>query len=203
MRINKVLIILLFPLIAELVVSCCNHCIDPLIGHYTNKTILVKNIDNSGSVPMITTANSVLKEAFGIRAQLGREMTACLNLSKYLFIRTASAMKCECPPPNQIFARDSVTAIQIFTINDFDTNHSSNSDVSEYFKVFKNSSFSTITDFLKDYNAVLYSESELDLTIDLLLMTPPGLNISHSFKIKITLSDGRNLEGVSNAIELK
>lgn len=201
MRINKILFVLLFPLIAEVVISCCD-CIDPLIGHYTNKTIVVKNIDNSGSEPMTTTANSVPKEAFGIRTQLNREKTACLSPSKSLFVQTAYATSCDCPPPNQLLARDSVTTIQIFTLNDFDTNHPANSDVSDYFKVFKGSSFSTIADFIKKYNTILYSDSELELTFDVLLMTPPSLNKSHYFKIKITLSDGRTLEGITTSIDL-
>jgi len=201
MRINKILVLILFPLIAEVVVSCCD-CIDPFIGHYTNKTVEVKNIDNSGSEPITTTANSVPKEAFGIRTKLNREKTACLSPSNSIFIQTAYATSCDCPPPNQLLARDSVTAIQIFTLNDFDTNYPANSDVSEFFKVFKGSSFSTISDFRKNYNTILYSESELDLTFDALLMTPPSLNQSHYFKIKITLSDGRVLEGITTSIDL-
>jgi hypothetical protein len=201
MKINKILFLLLFPLIAEVVVSCCD-CIDPLIGHYTNKTIVVNNIDNSGSEPMTATANSVPKEAFGIRTKLNREKTACLSPSKSFFIQAAYATSCDCPPPNQLLAKDSVTAIQIFTLNDFDTNHPANSDVSDYFKIFKGSSFSTITDFIKKYNTILYSESELELSFDALLMTPPSLNQSHYFKIKITLSDGRTLEGITTSIDL-
>jgi hypothetical protein len=151
---------------------------------------------------MTTTANSVPKEAFGIRTQLNREKTACLSPSKSLFIQTTNATSCYCPPQNQLLARDSVIAIQIFTLNDFDTHHPANSDVSEYFKVFKRSSFSSITDFLKKYNTILDRESELELTFDILLMTPPSLNQNHSFKIKVTLSDGRTLEGITTSIDL-
>lgn len=201
MRINKILFVLLFPLIAEVVISCCS-CIDPLIGHYTNKAMIVKNVDNSGPEPLTTMANSVPKEAFGIRVQLTRERTACLSPSQSFFVQSAYATSCECPPPNQLLARDSVTTIQIFTLNDFDTNHPTNSDVSDYFKVFKGTAFSTIADFVKKKNTVLYSDNELALDFDVLLMTPPSLNQSHNFKIKITLSDGRILEGVTPSIDL-
>ncbi|WP_221390570.1 DUF5034 domain-containing protein [Dyadobacter sp. NIV53] len=201
MKINKILLLLLFPLMAEVLVACCD-CTDPLIGHYTNKTIVVNNIDNSGSEPMTTTANSVPKEAYGIRTQLNREETACLNPFKYLFIQTAYATSCGCPPPNQLLARDSVIAIQIFTLNDFDVNHPANSDISDYFKIFKGSSFSTIANFIKMYNTVLYSKSELELSFDALLMIPPNLNQNNYFKIKIILSDGRTLEGTTTSIDL-
>lgn len=201
MKINKILFLLLFPFIAEVAVSCCD-CIDPLIGHYTNKTILVNNIDNSGSEPITATANSVPKEAFGIRTKLNREKIACLSPSKSFLIQTAYATSCGCPPPNQLLAKDSVTTIQIFTLNDFDTNHPANSDISDYFKIFKGTSFNTITDFINMYNTILYSENELQLSFDALLMTPPSLNQSHNFKIKITLSDGRTLEGITTLIDL-
>jgi hypothetical protein len=202
MKINKILFFLLFPLITELVVSCCDCNIETLIGHYTNKDIVLTNIDNSGSEPITTTANSVPKQAYGIRTQLNREKTACLSPSKSIFIQTAYATSCNCPPPNQLLARDSVTAIQIFTLNDFDANHPANSDVSDYFRIFKGSSFSTISDFIIDYNTILYDESELELLFDVLLMTPPILNQKHYFKIKISLSDGRTLEATTTSIDL-
>ncbi|HRP90899.1 MAG TPA: DUF5034 domain-containing protein [Edaphocola sp.] len=201
MRINKILVVLLFPLIAEVMISCCD-CIDSLIGHYTNKTMIVKNLDNSGPNPLTTTTNSVPKEAFGIRVQLTRERTACLAPPQSFFIQSAYATSCKCPPPNQLFAQDSVVTIQIFTLNDFDPNHPANSDVSDYFKVFEGSTFSTITDFIKKKKTVLYSDDELELDFDVLLMTPPSLNQSHKFKVKITLSDGRILEEMTPSIDL-
>lgn len=202
MRINKYLIVLLFPLISLIVASCCD-CIDPIIEHYTNKTITVKNIDNSGMLPEVTNANSVPKEAFGIRVQLNREKTAYLNSFKLFFIQPAYATSCDCPPLNQFEARDSVITIQVFTLNNFDINHDANADVSAYFKVFEKSTFSTLTEFITDYNTLLYDDNKLDLTFDMLLMTPPSLTTNHSFKVKITLSDGRIIEGTTNTIELK
>ena len=201
MKINKILIILLFPFIAEVIISCCD-CIEPLIEHYTNKTLLIKNIDNSGSEPVVTTANSVPKEAFGIRTKLRREKVAFLKPTKSLFIPTAFATSCDCPPEKQLYARDSIISIQLYTLNDFDTNHPSNSEVSDYFKIFQGASFSTIKDYLTKYNTVLYNDNELDFEFDLLLMIPPSLNKSHSFKLKITISDGRVFEEASTPIEL-
>ena len=200
MRLIRIIIVLLLPLIAEVVISCCD-CPKPFIKHYTNKLIEIQNIDNSGSEAIITTANSVPKEAFGIRIRLHSEKTACVYPSRSFFIQTASATKCDCPPEYQILASDSVTAIQVFTLNDFDTNHPANSDISDYFKVFQRSSFITIADYIKSYRTVLYDDNELDLKIDLLLMTPPATSKSYKFEIKITLSDGRILEGESTAIK--
>lgn len=203
MKLNKIFIILLFPFITEIAVSCCD-CPDTIFGRYTNKEILVTNIDNSGSKIMTTTANAVYKEAFGIRITLNRERTACLIPRHSIFIQTAYATKCVCPPEIELLAKDSVTTIQIFTVNDFNADHSENSDISDYFKVFNQQSFSfsTISDFLRENNTTLDHESMLEATFDLLLMTPPNLNKNHSFKIVMTLSDGRVLQEITTPIDL-
>lgn len=202
MNIKKVLIILLFPFITELVVACCPDCDDPIIGHYTNKTLSVSNIDNSGIKPEIANGNPIPKEAFGIRVRLGREKTACLTPRRSLFIQTAYARTCHCPPENEFLAKDSVTAIQIFTSADFDANHPAHADISEYFKVFKNNSFTTISNHLEKHSTVVNYEDEFDWTFDLVLMTPPTKNINHSFRVKITLSDNRVLESETIPIDL-
>lgn len=201
MKTSRIVFILLFPLIAEVVVSCCE-CTEPFIGNYTNQTILVNNLDNSGSEPMLATTNSVPKAAFGIRINLSREKTACSNPPRSFFIQSAYARKCDCPPPHQLLAKDSVSAIQIFTLNDFDSNHPANSEVSEYFKIFKGTSFITIEEYVAKRRTTLYSDSELEESFDALLMTTPSFNESHQFKILISLSDGRTLEGITSSIDL-
>ena len=201
MKLTKIIIVLIVPIMAEVGISCC-HCSDPLIGHYTNKTFSVTNLDNRGSEVMVATAASVPKEAYGIRMQLGREKTVSIIPPKSFFIQTAYATSCRCPPPIQLEARDSMTDIHVVTLNDFGANHPAGSDVSDLFKVFKRYSFSTIPDFIRRYNTILVSDDELELTLDVLLMTPPDLNTSHSFKIIITLSDGRILQETTTPIDL-
>lgn len=84
MKISKILLVLLFPLIGQFVVSCCD-CIAPLIEHYTNNEILVDHLDNRDSTPIIATSNTVLKNAYGIRIHLNREKTACINSRIYRY----------------------------------------------------------------------------------------------------------------------
>lgn len=84
MKISKILLVLLFPLIAQFVVSCCD-CIAPLIEHYTNNEILVDHLDNRDSTPIIATSNTVLKNAYGIRIHLNRKKTACINSRIYRY----------------------------------------------------------------------------------------------------------------------
>ncbi|MFN6377784.1 MAG: DUF5034 domain-containing protein [Flavobacteriales bacterium] len=201
MKTTKILFILMFPLISELLVSCCD-CGEPVIEHYTNQSLAIENLDNSGSDPIIATSPSVPKEAFGIKVIISQEKLACFYSPKYHFIPTASAFGCGCDIPYQLIAKDTLQSIEIFTMNDFDSNHPSNSDVSHFFKVFRGNSFDTLSEFLNSYKLILFDESQLELSMNLLLMTPPSLNVSHSFKVKITLTDGRVFEETTLPIEL-
>lgn len=192
-RIKKIIFLLLFPLIANLVVACCD-CMEPLIEHYTNRTLTIHNLDNAGNEPAESTSVSIKKAAYGIRIKLFREKTACIEPTKLLFIQSAYAMKkCNCPEPNQFFAKDSITGIKIITLNDFDNGHLANTDISAYFKVYSSHTFSTIENYIKR-SIVLFDESEFETSLDLLLMTSPVLNSQHQFKIQVSLSDGRVIE---------
>jgi hypothetical protein len=197
--IKKVLFLMLLPLLAGTVISCCD-CPDTETLHYTNKTVALRNLDNSGSGPVVTNSAQVPKEAYGIRVAIGRERTALLRRS--LFLPAAYAFSCDCAPPMQILPRDSITAIQVFTLQDFDGSHPAGADISALFKGYKPYYFSSIPDYLREWPLVLFNESELPATIDLLLMTPPTLNTVHRFRVRLTLSDGRTLEQETPPIEL-
>ena len=198
---KKVIFLLVFPLITEVVISCCN-CIDPVIQHYTNKSISVSNLDNTGQEPIVSTANSINKNAYGFRLQLTREKLACLEKRYSFFIQSTYAMSCRCPPPTQFMAKDSINSIKVFTIQNFDGAHPAGSDVSDYFKVYRGFSFTTIGDFLKTSKQTLFDERELQPLTDFLLMTAPAIVGARRFKVQLTLSDGRVLETETSTIDL-
>jgi len=201
MKKRKIIFILLFPLVAEVVISCCD-CLKPVIHNYSNKTISLNNIDNSGSEPIISSAETILKTAYGIRVQISREKIVFASRSGSVFIQSACAQDCFCPPEIQFLPQDSVISIRIFAVNDFDLNHLANADISDNFKVYKPHSFTSIKDYLKNSNLVLYDDSSLDIIFDLLLMTAPASSDKQKFKVQITLSDGRVLEKETSEIKL-
>jgi hypothetical protein len=198
---KKVIFLLLLPLMAEVVVSCCN-CLEPVIQQYTNKTISVSNLDNSGQQPMLASSDTVIKKAYGIRLQLIREKMACLEKRQSLFISSAYAYTCRCPPAQEFRPKDSVVSIKIYTLQAFDNTHLAGSDLTAYFKVYKAYSFSTIENFIKNSPVTLFDSEELEQTIDFLLMTAPAINVEHTFKVQFILSDGRTLEGETPTVKL-
>jgi hypothetical protein len=201
MKLNKVLFFLFFPLVAEILYSCTCTCPEEfnVKGKYSNTGIKLENVDNSTFQKTITKANSIQKNYYGINVSLSREKTACLSPKRSLFI--PSALACDCQPGQQLFAKDSIESIQFLTVNDFDEKHKANSDISDYFKVFSTSTPGKISDVITSSYDFMY-EFELEFSFVILLETPPTLNQKHQFKIKIILSDGRILEGMTTAVDL-
>jgi hypothetical protein len=206
--IKKVIIILLLPIVAEVVIACCD-CLDPVKKTYSNEAFIINYLDNSGASPVATTAGSVPKDAFGIRLQFQREIVACHYRMIPTFFQSAYAFSCDCPPDYQIFPKDSVLSIKIFTQYDFDAGHAADSDISDYFSIYHPHSFTSIDKYLKpeiDYDGnstlVLYRNEDLTTDLDLLLMTAPSTNTTHQFKVQITLSDGRVFEDETTEIDL-
>lgn len=93
-------------------------------------------------------------------------------------------------------------SIKVYTLNDFDGTHPAGADLSGNFKVYRNYAFMTMEDYLKYADVTLYDERQLDIRIDLLLMTAPAITDQHQFKVQMALSDGRVLETETSTIEL-
>jgi hypothetical protein len=202
MKIKKILLILILPLMLELIVSCCD-CVAPTIYSYTNKSIDLKNLDNTGIEPIVSDSNSIAKAAYGIRLTIEKEQIAKSEYMNFHLIQNSYATSCECPPPIQYNPKDSILSIKIMCLSDFDNTHPANSNVSEYFKIYKNHSYTTIQNFIKNSHFILYDKTEFQTTIDFLLVQAPTINSIQKFKIQLYLSDNRVLEKETTSINLQ
>jgi hypothetical protein len=201
MKISKVFFILLFPLIAEMIVSCCD-CAEPEHFRYTNSELAVSNLDNSGQFPEESNTPEIIKSAYGIRVRVLTEL-ACLEKKRSFIIGNAYATSCDCEPGLQFHPKDSVTGIKVFSLNDFDSLHSAGSDISAYFMVYKLYRFSDISDHLDKDDPSFYDDQERLKALDLLLITAPSTGTQHRFAVEVHLSDGRILKKQTPAVELK
>ena len=200
MKANKVILILFFPFLIEIIVSCCN-CSEPEVATFTHTNVLLEHLDNSGESSRTTISDSILKEAYGLQINLDREFLACNPLQNHSFFISSYALSCDC---NQIayIPREYVTDIIIISSHDFDNTHLAGDDISEYFKVLKSHSYQSITEYLKKEEKDFVYDYLSTLRVQLLLMTPPTLNEFHEFKVQIFLSDGRILEQTTTPIYL-
>ena len=199
-NIKVALLVLIFPLLVDMGIACTpNHKSDG--GLYSNKSFSVSNLDNSGRNTFITTTDSVLKKAYGIRLHLVREIFVTNKSPQYIFIQSAYA---DSPPIyyHDYLPLDSIVSMQIFTINDFDDFHPAGSEITDYFKVYQNYSFTPIKEYLNKASKIYSHLSDLQVDIDMLLMTAPIINTKHQFKIQIKLSDGRILTQETTMINL-
>jgi len=202
MRIDKIILILMLPLMVELMVACCN-CLEPTYFDYTNCSLTINNLDNSGAEPIVSQSNIISKDAFGIRVGIKRNENICkVKTNKSLFFQSAYARYCDCPPEFQYFPLDSITSVKVITNNDFNSGHLENADVSEYFYVFRGNEFSTIEEYVENIETTLYDFGNPTLEFDLLLMTPPTINTEHQFEIIVELSDGRIFNAQTELLEL-
>lgn len=198
----KVILILILPLLVEIVVSCCN-CSDTTFINYTNCSLNVFNLDNSGPDIRISQSDTIPKNAFGLKISINRSENTCeLIRNNSLFIQSANAYDCFCPPEFEYLPLDSIVSISIITKNDFDTEHLKSSDVSEYFYVFNGSGYTSLIGYFDNIIAKISDYFETAYELDLLLMTPPNIGTEHQFEINVELSDGRNFNNQTRKIIL-
>ena len=200
--------IILFLLLAPIINSCdsCCGCEEPKRVNYSHKTLMLKNLDNSGETIVESDVLQFNKNAYGIRLYLTREENTVAYAKQInpIFIQSAYAFDCFCLPEYVYKASDSIISMKIITLNKFDDQHFVNSDITDYFRIA--GSYSTIENHVAkerytiecDFATFLDEKSR----IDLLLMTAPTMDNKHQFKIEVELSDGRILEEQTPEIEL-
>lgn len=192
----------MLPLLIELLVACCD-CYEPVYFNYTNCSMTISNLDNSGVKPVVTESNTIAKDAFGIRVEIYRNEDICkVKPNHSLIFQSAYAMSCDCPPEFQYLPLDSITDVKITSLNDFDSEHLANADVSEYFYVKSGNGFTEISKFVENMHSTLYGLSDSGFEFDLLLMFPPTLGPEHQFAVEVELSDGRIFNVQTDVLEL-
>lgn len=192
----------MLPLLIEVLVACCD-CYDPVYFNYTNCSMSISNLDNTGAEPVVTEPNTISKDAYGIRVEIYRNEDICkVKPNPSLVFQSAYAMSCDCPPEFEYTALDSITDIKITSLNDFDSEHLANADVTEYFYVSSGREFTEVSKFVENMHSTLYYSFDPGFEFDLLLMLPPTLGPEHQFSIEVELSDGRILNAQTEVLEL-
>lgn len=210
MNLKKVLMILLFPSILNFFIGCC-YCIDETFFSYTNCSISVKNLDNTGALPVLSTNNEVLKEAFGLRINIDLKEEICQNNYHHSLMQSIYANNCDCFPEDVYEATDSIVSINVKTLVDFDATHLSMDDVSNYYAVLLEEQYNygmsgieyfSITEFIDGFSFTFRNTRPSILEFDLMLMVPPTENDFHQFEVDVVLSDERVLSATSDLIKL-
>jgi|SRR5690606_11637755 len=185
-----VLLILLSLPVLDVFYACCNCDTNTEEKFYVNSGFLLKNLDNSGAEPQETQSTNINKKAYGIRLTVNRESLTFLKkqTNQPLFSSSAYAFSCDCPPEVTYDHKEVVKDLKIISLNDFNGEKPANSDVTEYFKIYKK--YSDINDIVKYLNYDFGYKLKETEYFDLLLMVPPAeANIQHQFKVVITFEN--------------
>lgn len=201
-KLKVLFLVLVFPLFGQVLVSCCE-CMDSSFLSYTNCSISTLNLDNSGISPQIASSNSIPKDAFGLRLVLLRSEDVCEHKhSNSIFIQSAYALSCDCPPKFEYQPLNIIKSLKINTQNDFDSIHPSGSDITELFFEFKENRFTSLDDFVENLDTVIPNFLDPIFEFDLLLMSSPTIGQDHEFQVSIELSDGRTLNAKTGILKL-
>ncbi len=203
MRKFKITLFICLPFLLDVVISCCN-CKKATILNYSNSSASVFNLDYTSGIAATNSSSPITSTLYGIRFEQNRTLLACNYSPIPAFTSSAYARTCKCDPAIKYNPLDTIIDFRIFTVNDFDSLHASNSEVTKFFKVFegKNNPKSEIDYFIKTYSK-LYSEFiGSNFIMDLCLVKPAKVPFKHQFKIQVKYSDGRNLELKTDLVDL-
>lgn len=133
MKLARILCWLLVPMMIGTIQACCN-CADVIYYQFTISKVEVANLDNSGIVPVAIRDDTVSKKSYclGITittTKIALQKTAVPNL----FVQTASAQDCFCAGGFYGQTKDTLLALHIYTVNDFDSTHLAGSEINTYF----------------------------------------------------------------------
>lgn len=198
MKATKILIWLILPVMLDTLIACCG-CDTPQYFRYTNSSLRIEHLDNRGSSPIIAT-EAALSKAYGIRMHILCETTAKTAPSSF-FLNKAYAFRCECAEPMQYHPKDSIIAMRIVVLDDFD-NQPAGTDISSYFKLKLQHSFKNFEEYLHQSATVFYTTDAKSLELDAFLITPIP-NGTYRFRVELDLSDGRNLIRDTSPITLQ
>lgn len=110
------------------------------------------------------------------------------------FANAAYALKCQ---EDYFVLRKKATSFKIETLNDFDEEHRSNSDITDYFtETFMTENY--LVDALNQTYPGGYSESRFVIRLHEI----PTLDSIHQFKVTITLEDSTSLSSVTERVKL-
>jgi hypothetical protein len=201
MKFGKIGVIILIVFTLRLSISCCD-CPPTTTYNYNLDKIEIFHIDNSGQTPVIVNSGIIPKEAYGLQIECSLEQLALQKSSVFASFNSIYAYDCFCPPEIQYVAQDTISSIKIISLDEFDSYHPANSDISEYFKVLSSKNYITIRQYL-DYPETIFLVMPEQEVISLYLMQPPIITGEHQFLVEIGLESGTTLTATSTLINLE
>lgn len=200
MNIKRIGITILIFFMLRFVISCCN-CPETKKFFYKYDAIDIISMDNSGDKPIIVRGGKIPKQAYGFRLYFSMSQFTTLKLLDLISFKPLYAQDCWCPPEMEFMAHDTITELKIITLNDFDSTHFANSDISSYFKILTYK-YINISDYIKSPEMIYDKVHDKD-SADFFLMVSPVNKGEYRFKVDVLMSGGTTLTATINPIILE
>lgn len=201
MKILRVITVFLTLFLIDLLASCEGPCSYPRY-EYSNCGIELYYVVNNGNIINYTNTR---KENFRLKVELDRNIGLCKMPSKRggLFMNIAYADECI---NDTYIGLETVTDFKIITTSSYNNQYSTGDDITDLFrisyKVRRTNFYESVDEFLDFFGQKEeISSLVLDEPINLFFKQTPEAG-TYSFKVQITLSDGRILESSLGEIEL-
>lgn len=208
MKINKVLLVLSFPVMAQLLFSCC--CCDDdsvsynpsgIEGTRSIEGIDLFFVDNSGAEPIKLSNNAnvvdkINKNAFGIEMTLLYSEFAkadCSPSPNFNFFGTLIACSCDTESPDFGINKEKIKNFKIVTLNDFDSTKLKGADITQYFNFYFQNDFSIIDQ--GSLESVWYDRL-------MLLLEDPKLDSIFQFEISFDVNDTLSVKDTTRQVHL-
>ncbi|MBO9614222.1 MAG: DUF5034 domain-containing protein [Dyadobacter sp.] len=196
---KKVTFIFLVAFCIQLIVACCN-CPEPTIYQYKFEYVAAFNVDNSKANPIISES-PIPRKAYGIKLQIGLRQLAMRNHNKFSLLNQVCAFDCFCGPDTTITPRDTITALKITTVANFNDQYPAGSDVSGLFKLLRSDTYIAIDSVIAKPD-IYFTRTDTKF-LELYLLTPPDRAEKYSFKIDMVLSNGTQISASTKPIDLE
>jgi len=194
MKIKKILLLCLLPLMGEMLFACCN-CDDTPYA-YRFDQMFVYNLDNSGKNAIETSAAETGKTSYGIRIKFTTLMAAVPADNNSFFLSSAQAGCC-----SPYLPQDGIESLKIISVYDFNESHKSGSDVTEYFAAFYSNRYYSNSSILESELFRNDLDEQKNILIDFLLMTQPSAP-KQQFRVEVKFYEGRELKESTSLIDL-
>ncbi len=194
----KTLKAFLLLLLTELVITIIGCCEEHHL--YNISSFQIVNLDNSQQYPVESTGNEIAARAFGLRAKIENEYFV-LNPDNQF---GSSAMATSCTEYFNL--KNTLVALDIITLSEFDSLHNQNSDITAYFVSRNagatNENYITVPSLISSINSTEI-EYQANRSYDFYLLHEPAADSVFQFVINFYFKDGSILSDTSQQIILR
>lgn len=203
MKVNKLIVLLFFPIMAQLIFSCCC-CDDDATGYPSEGVPSIEGIelflvDNSGPAPIIipknnSTIDSINQNAFGIEVQVIYSQfvnSFCAPTPSFDWFPSATA--CSCPNDEPNLPSIVFKNFKITTLSDFDSSKKAGDDITPYFKFYFQNDFSEINQ--DSINDVWYDRL-------MVLLEKPQIDSIFQFEVSFDVNDTLSIKDTTEQVFL-